>query len=300
MLVNSMYLGYNDQVRLDQAGAFCLSRQELYNSETLRGKALPLNSSVFSDALSSGLTPGDCIQWERFVMKTEKEEKKLWRDEEWLREQYLDRELGVAQVAKIAGCDRHTVSDWLREFSIPMRSVREVRRLQWKNRPYTNKEWLVHQYHEKGLSTTQMGRICSVEKGRIRKWMVKLGVPRRLSATYNPSSVELEVKETLSNMGIEYIQQYSPHDCSWIFDFFIPVCTLLEVNGTYWHAHPDFYDSDELNEAQRGRVERDRQVEEYVQSNNYELVTLWEHEISKHGGQAVIERDLLMMGGEHE
>ena len=163
-----------------------------------------------------------------------------------------------------------------------------------------NKEWLVHQYHEKGLSTTQMGRICSVEKGRIRKWMVKLGVPRRLSATYNPSSVELEVKETLSNMGIEYIQQYSPHDCSWIFDFFIPVCTLLEVNGTYWHAHPDFYDSDELNEAQRGRVERDRQVEEYVQSNNYELVTLWEHEISKHGGQAVIERDLLMMGGEHE
>jgi predicted DNA-binding protein YlxM (UPF0122 family) len=53
----------------------------------------------------------------------------LYRDPAVLKDCYVSREMSCQEIAILAGVDRHTVADWMREFSIPLRSTDQTSRL---------------------------------------------------------------------------------------------------------------------------------------------------------------------------
>lgn len=46
-------------------------------------------------------------------------------------------------------------------------------------RPYRDREWLEHQYHEKGLTQREIGELCDVSPSTIRKQMKEFGIKTR-------------------------------------------------------------------------------------------------------------------------
>ena len=53
-----------------------------------------------------------------------------YRDQEWLREQYIDQNQSSCEIAEEAGCSANTILKWLRRFDIERRSHSEAARVQ--------------------------------------------------------------------------------------------------------------------------------------------------------------------------
>lgn len=101
-------------------------------------------------------------------------------------------------------------------------------------------------------------------------------------ATY----IEIAAAEALEHFGIDFVQQWSPKNANWIYDFKIGRITL-EVNGDYWHNLP-------------GAHSRDRKKEEWALRNGLIPVTIWEHEINDVGALEIIENRVLPLFKEME
>ncbi len=67
----------------------------------------------------------------------------------------------------------------------------------------------------------------------------------------------------------------------WCYDFYLPDYDLfLECDGDYWHAHPQQYHNDSLNETQRKNKKRDERKERYVLVRGHNIIRFWEREIN--------------------
>jgi len=102
----------------------------------------------------------------------------------------------------------------------------------------------------------------------------------------SPSSLEVEVAEALSALGIEYVAQFRPEGYSRVYDFLLPPATMIEVNGDYWHSLP-------------GVPERDAEKAAWAQCNGYRLIVLTESAIHSRGGLALV-RERVKRGDEIE
>lgn len=104
---------------------------------------------------------------------------------------------------------------------------------------------------------------------RLSKW-IKAGHESINSFTFKPSSIEVKVSKQLDMIGIRYIKQKHIYNGSRNFylDFYIPSLKLvIECNGDYWHNLPN-------------RIERDKELKEYVESTGRKIIFIWEHEIN--------------------
>lgn len=82
------------------------------------------------------------------------------------------------------------------------------------------------------------------------------------------SSIELKVAGQLDCLGIRYIQQKELCGGKFYVDFYIPEFRIvIECNGDYWHRLPN-------------RIQRDKELEEYVKQSGREVIFIWEHEIN--------------------
>jgi len=62
----------------------------------------------------------------RHLNAKEKEvEEKLYRNQEWMHEHYVEMKESTPTMAQRAGCNQSTILDWLRKFDIPTRTVSE-------------------------------------------------------------------------------------------------------------------------------------------------------------------------------
>jgi DNA-binding MarR family transcriptional regulator len=97
-----------------------------------------------------------------------------WRDEDTLRELYLDEELTTYEIGDRLGCQDTTVARWLRNYGI------EVRKRGGKHPPkhpkLSNGEWLRDQYHRKRRSTKDIADQLDVSPSNVRRWMNRAGV----------------------------------------------------------------------------------------------------------------------------
>jgi len=108
------------------------------------------------------------------------------------------------------------------------------------------------------------------------------------------SSIEKKVQAMLLWHGIKYKQQAFFYDknnnCRYAVDFYFrKQKTILEINGTYWHADPRKYNPNELNDIQQKRVIRDQQLADYCNRNNINLITIWEKEIREDPHKACLD-----------
>ncbi len=51
---------------------------------------------------------------------------KFYKDKNWLAKKYLTEELSPYQIAKLCGCCKTTIQNWLNKFNLPIRSHGEA------------------------------------------------------------------------------------------------------------------------------------------------------------------------------
>lgn len=85
---------------------------------------------------------------------------------------------------------------------------------------------------------------------RLQNWKLKNKIPGGSKNT----KIELKVKDILESNGINYIHQYDKIKLYFV-DFYLPDFNLVfEVDGDYWHANPNKYNSNELIKYPGNRV----------------------------------------------
>ena len=93
----------------------------------------------------------------------------------------------------------------------------------------------------------------------------------------NPSKLEFTFADILTGLGIEFVHQYEVEGFN--YDFYIPSKnTLIEVDGDYWHAHPDKYV--ELNNMQKKNKGLDKLKTKHAADRSYQLLRFWEQDIT--------------------
>lgn len=115
---------------------------------------------------------------------------------------------------------------------------------------------------------------------------------------YKVSRAERQILQLLRNAGFEVIPQFAIPGLPFLFDFYLPKYhTLLEYNGTYYHADPRKYPSGTL--IKMAGI-HDKVLVDYIWSKDqlkydlahkygYRLVVLWEEDFKATGFRALMQ-----------
>jgi G:T-mismatch repair DNA endonuclease (very short patch repair protein) len=96
------------------------------------------------------------------------------------------------------------------------------------------------------------------------------------------TSIEKTVREYLESKNINHICQYIINN-KFCVDFFLPDYNIIiEAFGDYWHANPEKYDIESLNEIQIKNIKSDKARIAYLRKCGYELYIFWESDINNH------------------
>jgi G:T-mismatch repair DNA endonuclease (very short patch repair protein) len=107
------------------------------------------------------------------------------------------------------------------------------------------------------------------------------------------SKVEHVVAKEMAALGIDFVHQYGIRNpdtgrYAACLDFYLPKSnTAVEVNGTFWHADPRFYDGSKLFPAQKRTASRYARKVALLKRRGIRLVEIWEHDIKQDSQQAV-------------
>lgn len=100
-----------------------------------------------------------------------------WRDEDTLRELYIERDMSVFEVGGELGCSGSAVQRNLKKAGIETRSEGGT----FADAPYKQREQMLEWYEERGLSTWEIADKCDVSQATIWKWLHKHGIETRKS-----------------------------------------------------------------------------------------------------------------------
>ena len=102
-----------------------------------------------------------------------------YKDRGWLREQYIECNLSVSEVAGLAGASTTTVKRWLRRHGLKKGSgVRTRWTFANEGKLYADKDWLQEQYVFRGLDQASIANLASVSPHTIRSWVRKHGLQK--------------------------------------------------------------------------------------------------------------------------
>lgn len=136
---------------------------------------------------------------------------KLYQDEAWLKEQYLDKKLSTTQISSKCGCCTSTVSLWLRRFGIPRRPINITNALSKMNRNafelLSDKEWLYNEYIIKEKSVYQIADEISAGTTTIYRRLAEYGIEaRELNNAFQIASFPKETRDKLNDTKWLYHQ----------------------------------------------------------------------------------------------
>lgn len=99
-----------------------------------------------------------------------------YRNEEWLRERYQEEERTTAEIGRLCGVSKVTISRWLRSHEIETRGrseskVRDPSRSGSETEELNDPHWLREQYIEEGKSQREIGDALGVSATTVRKWL---------------------------------------------------------------------------------------------------------------------------------
>ncbi len=93
------------------------------------------------------------------------------------------------------------------------------------------------------------------------------------------TGIEKIMASTLAGLEIPFV--FQKVFGYWCYDFYLPDSDLfLECDGDYWHAHPEQYHDNSLNETQRKNKKRDERKERYALVRGHNIIRFWEREIN--------------------
>lgn len=118
----------------------------------------------------------------------------------------------------------------------------------------------------------------------------------------NPKSTEKRMAKILDQYGIYYIRNFSLSyyengKTKWrLFDFLVNGKMLIEMNGDYFHANPEFYqDNDEIVISKIKKKaneiwEYDAKKKKIGEGYGYNVLTFWEHDFKQMTDKEVIDK----------
>jgi len=101
----------------------------------------------------------------------------LYKDMNWLTEQYQHNNLSIRKIAKLINAASTTVLRWMDEYNIPRRDLKILNSRRTENVIYRDRNWLVEQYWGFDLSLEEMGKIGNCCGPCIKYWMGKYNIP---------------------------------------------------------------------------------------------------------------------------
>lgn len=87
---------------------------------------------------------------------------KIYRDKEWLRQQYVVEYKELKDIALLSGTDRNTIRRWLNKFQL--QNGTEYKRGQCIYKELNDKEWLYKKYFVDKLSTLQIAELVGAKE----------------------------------------------------------------------------------------------------------------------------------------
>jgi G:T-mismatch repair DNA endonuclease (very short patch repair protein) len=202
---------------------------------------------------------------------------------ELLKELYWEKELSQGQIAKELGITQSAIKEKMKRFDIPRRGKgNSGSRNGMFGRTHTQKaiEKMRAANHRqfsdpKAREQAAINSARAIAEGRIKKTRTK---------------PEVLFSEILDSLSITYDWQYRIG--RYVYDFHIQQENLLiEVNGTFWHADPRFYDHSNLGKTQRRNVDRDMKKAMAALEKGFRLAYFWEYDICTDDN--LVRKDLL-------
>lgn len=152
--------------------------------------------------------------------------KKLYQDEQWLWEQYWEKELSLSETARLASCEIRTISRWFKKYNIPRRTLSQMAALRdekrYQDRIYRNKEWLYKQYWKENLGIAQIAKKANAGQGTIVRWMDIYKIPRRHERLDEKWRIkQLEKKRKLRRNSAHYMERNRTKkwmDSNWLYE----------------------------------------------------------------------------------
>lgn len=127
------------------------------------------------------------------------------KDEQWLREQYVNREQTQAEIAEKCDCSTQPVSKWLNEHEVETRSRTSHFNAEPADQRLANSEWLYEQYVEHQRTTLEIADECDCGKNTVCRWLGKHGISTRSQA----ADSRLTDREWLQEQYVESSQTMS-------------------------------------------------------------------------------------------
>ncbi|ERG95993.1 helix-turn-helix domain-containing protein, partial [Haloquadratum walsbyi] len=109
--------------------------------------------------------------------------------EEWLREQYCDREKTLAEIADEVNLSTKSIVRGMQEHGIGRRSLSESH-TDGDLEKLNNEEWLREQYHEREKTTHEIADEAELSQATVTKWMRKHGIERRSAGSQTDGNLE--------------------------------------------------------------------------------------------------------------
>lgn len=107
-----------------------------------------------------------------------------YRDEEWLREQYCDKERSATDIAEECGVSGSTIYWWMDAHEIDRRTRLETNVQDTELSPdtsYRDREWLYDHYCEQEMTGYEIGELCGVSSATIYDWLERHDIDKRPS-----------------------------------------------------------------------------------------------------------------------
>ena len=98
-----------------------------------------------------------------------------YRDEEWLREQYIEQGKSTYDIADECGCDNTTVRRWMERHDVKRRTCGP----RLPDERLKDEEWLREQYVERGRSSGDIANECGCHANTVLKRIKRHGIQRR-------------------------------------------------------------------------------------------------------------------------
>lgn len=88
------------------------------------------------------------------------------------------------------------------------------------------------------------------------------------------------IQNYLNKLNIEYIQQFKAESIGRFYDFYLPKHRILiEIDGSYYHGNPKFYNKRNMNNMQLKNKRVDEIKNRWALINSYILIRFWEDDL---------------------
>lgn len=106
------------------------------------------------------------------------------------------------------------------------------------------------------------------------------------------SRLEHRVAALLDAMGVSYLRQHPFREANGTYgavaDFYLPEwCSVIEVNGTYWHADPRVYPNGPIHACQRRTLSRYERKVALLAKVGVQVAEVWEQDFNESPQEAV-------------